>query len=215
MYVVLPAGRDSAASTALVRAVRRLSSRAVVSDGKEEIAIRDSNWILSLLSPLSSDCNSNLLVAVGFLVGLAMGDLVGLTEGPTVGFTEDTVADFEDVGLRVGLRVGLGSFEGGAFLTTVGFTDGETDGFVDATTVGFTDMSGAFFADGRLVGLLDGFAVGLLVFNGRAFFVNGDMEEAEDGCVAGSQELGSGFMQFGGVAGTHWLTGAPFIVPQL
>ena len=160
MYVVLPAGRAKAKSTALVRAVRRLSSSALVSDGKEEIAIRDSNWMLPLLSPMSSDCNSDLLVAVGFLVGLAMGDLVGLTEGPTVGFKEGTVDDFEDVELRVGLRVGLDSFVGGALVVTVGFTDGETDGLVDATTVGFADKSGAFFEDGRLVGLLDGFAVG-------------------------------------------------------
>ena len=158
--MVLPAGRAKAKSTALVRAVRRLSSSALVSDGKEEIAIRDSNWMLPLLSPMSSDCNSDLLVAVGFLVGLAMGDLVGLTEGPTVGFVEGTVDDFEDVELRVGLRVGLDSFVGGALVVTVGFTDGETDGLVDATTVGFADKSGAFFEDGRLVGLLDGFAVG-------------------------------------------------------
>lgn len=43
MYVVLPTGKDSAMSTAVVRAACRLSSSAVVSDGNEEIAIRDSN----------------------------------------------------------------------------------------------------------------------------------------------------------------------------
>jgi len=92
---------------------------------------------------------------------------------------------------------------------TDGSIDGHIDGCVETTNDGRMDgtVRGALegLYDGRTdtALLLDGFAVGLLVFNGRAFFVNGDMDEAEDGCVAGSQELGSGFIQFGGVAGTH------------
>ena len=41
------------------------------------------------------------------------------------------------------------------------------------------------------------------------------MVDTDEGCIPGSQEFGSGFRQFGGVAGTHWVTGAPLIVPQL
>jgi hypothetical protein len=83
--------------------------------------------------------------------------------------------------------------------------DGSIDGYIDGCVEGTVEGELEGLYDGRndTILLLDGFAVGLLVFNGRVFFVNGDMDEAEDGCVAGSQELGSGFIQFGGVAGTH------------